>query len=81
MAVSAGSRTRISCVTGRNNNLYTNSPYTDSFLGYLETINLNFTQSTQRPFSLCIKSISFWLQKIKNNLYGGEDGIRTHAAL
>ena len=27
MAVSAGSRTRISCVTGRNNNLYTNSPY------------------------------------------------------
>ena len=27
----------------------------NSFLGYKETINLNFTQSTQRPFSLYIK--------------------------
>lgn len=27
LAVSMGSRTHISCVTGRNNNLYTNSPY------------------------------------------------------
>ena len=27
----------------------------NSFSGYKETINLNFTQSTQRPFSLYIK--------------------------